>query len=162
MFVSETMVTADMFLNSITRDRKLPNALQAKILSSIKKQLNLWTVKMDISPEVLERDESLGLLILDLDMHWKGFHLKDEILWDPYNPHSSPETFAISFCKDLGLHSEWCLVIAHHLRSRLFFHFRSLYQFGQSQLKRVPRKPSVEFQSFEKLKQQSQFLYHAS
>lgn len=151
-----------MFLKSISRDRKLPNAMQVKILASFKKQLSSWVNRIDIPNDVLDRDKERGFLILELDIYWKGFRLKDKILWDPYNSFSNPETFATTFCEDLGLHSEWSIVVAHQVRQHVLRHFRALAQTGTSPVKRYsPPTCSSEgesiFQAYQDIKQ-SQFL----
>jgi hypothetical protein len=137
-FFVENTVTPEMFLTSITRDKKIPNALQAKILASFKKQLAAWSVKCDIPKELAVKDQALGYLLIELEIDWKGFKLKDKLIWDPYNPNSNPEEYASSFCSDLGLDSEWSLVIAHFIRQHLLRHFRSVIMIGSSPYKRVP------------------------
>jgi SWI/SNF-related matrix-associated actin-dependent regulator of chromatin subfamily B protein 1 len=128
-----------MFLTSVTRDKKIPNALQVKILASFKKQLANWSARYEIPKELAMKDQSLGYLLIELDIDWKGFKFKDKLIWDPYNPHSNPEEYACIFCSDIGLDSEWSLVIAHYIRQHILRHFRSIIMIGSSPYKRVPQ-----------------------
>jgi hypothetical protein len=127
-----------MFLTSVTRDKKIPNALQVKILASFKKQLAGWSSRYEISKELALRDRANGYLLIDLEIDWKGFKLKDKLIWDPYNPHSNPEEYSTKFCSDIGLDSEWSLIIAHYIRQHVLRHFRSLMMIGSSPYKRIP------------------------
>lgn len=55
--------------------------------------------------------------------------LVDQFEWDISNPDNTPEEFALSLCKDLGLGGEFVTAIAYSIRGQVEYIYRTMIKF---------------------------------
>lgn len=56
------------------------------------------------------------LIPIRIDVDVAGIRIIDSVLWDPYNIHLTPESFAALFCADENLPNELIPIIAIDIR----------------------------------------------
>ena len=83
----------------------------------MKKQIIQYKKYEDIEGEILKT--------IKLDIRIGDMLYNDQIEWDINNPNNSPEEFAKSVCKDLGLGTEFVLPISHSIREQILEYQKS-------------------------------------
>ena len=65
-------------------------------------------------------------VIIKLNIQVGNTSLKDQFEWDMSDSSNSPETFAETLCKELGLGGEFYTTIAYSIRGQLAYHQQHL------------------------------------
>lgn len=102
------------FARTIVVDTSLPHSAEELIVSSIKEQVAGYIPYRSPEEELGERRH-----ILKLDIRIGKVVLRDQFEWDRSNADNSPEEFAESLCRDLGLTQEFIPAISHAIREQL-------------------------------------------
>ena len=114
---NEPYLNIENFAKIIADDNQLPAGFDTEISSQMKKQINLYRKYEDIEGEILKT--------IKLDIRIGDMLYNDQIEWDINNPNNSPEEFAKSVCKDLGLGTEFVLPISHSIREQILEYQKS-------------------------------------
>ncbi|CCG84777.1 protein of unknown function [Taphrina deformans PYCC 5710] len=77
------------------------------------------------------RDDDLRVCI-KLDITVGALNLVDQIEWDLNNSANDPESYAASFCVELGLSCEFSTAIAHAIREQCQLYTKSLFLAGHT------------------------------
>lgn len=99
-------------------DNNLPSSFESEIYNQLKKQIDLYQPYYFPECEVLK--------IINLDIRLGDKLITDKFEWDVNNPMNKPEDFAVEYCRDLNLGSEFMLPIAHSIREQILEHRKLL------------------------------------
>ncbi|GJD06644.1 Chromatin structure-remodeling complex protein BSH [Galdieria sulphuraria] len=102
------------FARTVVVDTSLPHSAEELIVSSIREQVAGYIPYRSPEEEIGERRH-----ILKLDIRIGKVVLRDQFEWDRSNADNSPEEFAETLCKDLGLTREFVPAVAHAIREQL-------------------------------------------
>lgn len=117
---NEQLITPQMFAQVMCEDLELPlTQFLGPITQQIQQQLNSHQ-------EIVPIDEPDQRAILKLHIHVGNESLTDQFEWDMSNKELSPEQFATSLCKELGIGGEFQAAIAYSIRGRSSFYFFKL------------------------------------
>lgn len=126
---NEMLMTPEQFAEVLCDDLDLnPVNFIPAIASAIKQQLEAFPN----NPEILEAQMDQRV-ILKLNIHVGNISLVDQFEWDMGEKDNSPEQFALTLCKELGLGGEFVTAIAYSIRGQLSWHVRT-YAFSETPL----------------------------
>jgi hypothetical protein len=131
------LITPEEFIKSVGKEENLTPIMQQRILQSLKNQVMQYSRRLEVMPAVAAADKANGLLVLEIDVTIGQQRLRDQVLWDHYDIHSSPEEFANKFAQDLGLIGTWAVRIAHSIREQILQHFAALSRGEMSPMRRM-------------------------
>ena len=109
--LNEPYLKEDDFAKILVDDNQLPAGFEGEIISQMKRQISQYKKYEDIEGEILKT--------IKLDIRIGEIVYNDQIEWDINNPNNSPEEFAKSVCKDLGIGTEFVLPISHSIREQI-------------------------------------------
>jgi len=126
---NEMLMTPEQFAEVLCDDLDLnPVNFIPAIAAAIKQQLDAFPQNQDLLEEQMDQR-----VILKLNIHVGNISLVDQFEWDMSEKDNSPEQFALTLCKELGLGGEFVTAIAYSIRGQLSWHVRT-YAFSETPL----------------------------
>jgi len=119
-------VDIEEFVKQMCRDKKLTSSHAKLILESLKKQMHRFESVPQPAEEDVEEDKQRGFIVIDFVESYRGIRVKDKFLWNPYDEVVSPEEFAHQYTLDVGLSSDWAVLLAHCIRAKVHRHRASI------------------------------------
>lgn len=116
------------FIETLVADSKLPTLAVKSIVESCQQQIEKFqNCPLPTGDEI--RDDLLrGYIVIEFRDSFRGIRVADKFLWNPYDEHVSPEKFAQQYVLDVGLSSEWAVLLGHTIRMKCWEHKTSIAQ----------------------------------
>ncbi|TFK24978.1 SNF5-domain-containing protein [Coprinopsis marcescibilis] len=139
--IHEELIRPEAFARIFCNDLDLPLVPWVEtVTNQIKAQLEEYqdVALMDIGMDAAVEPDDLGeggdempecRVILSIDVQIANHHLLDHIEWDLLSP-LTPEEFARTLCKELGLTGEAIPLVAHAVHEELVKHKRDAIEWG--------------------------------
>eukprot|EP00854_Cymbomonas_tetramitiformis_P029271 gene29271-36430_t len=106
------------FAVTLLEDKKLPPEFAAALATSIDDYIKYMPWVQEVDDNLQGQRERLELI--QLDFRLGSVYIKDQFMWDVFNPDCDPESFAAMFCKDLKLDAALLTPLTHEIRWQIF------------------------------------------
>ncbi|KAF7299753.1 SWI/SNF chromatin remodeling complex [Mycena chlorophos] len=133
--LNDNLVSVDGFARIFCHDLDLPPESADTVANQIRAQMEEHEAiaRLDIANEdfdQLEGDELAECrVILSIDVQIGNHHLVDHIEWDLLSP-LTPEAFATTLCRDLGLAGEAVPLVSHAVHEEILKHKKDCVEWG--------------------------------
>jgi hypothetical protein len=111
----EPYLSVEQYSKILIEENNLPKSFDAEIINQITKQINGYSDFF-----IGTNDEMIKIIKLDVRIDDRV--LTDSFIWDINNPMNIPENFAVDYCRDLNLGSEFIVPISLSIREQLIEH----------------------------------------
>lgn len=116
------------FVQQLVVDLKLPSTVVPQIVESTLAQIQQFQTSPKPGPSDVKDDLQRGYIVIEFRDSFRGIRVADKFLWNPYDDAVSPEEFARQYVLDVGLNSEWSVLLAHTIRLRVHEHRTAIAQ----------------------------------
>ncbi|KAG6885599.1 hypothetical protein C0993_012346 [Termitomyces sp. T159_Od127] len=134
--LNESLIKPETFARTFCNDLDLPLAPWADtVANQIRAQIeeHEGVASMDLgvdgAPDAPPDDAPECRVILSIDVQVANLHISDHIEWDLLSP-LTPEAFARTLCRDLGLGGEAVPLVAHAVHEELIKHKKDAIEWG--------------------------------
>jgi hypothetical protein len=116
--MDSSLMSVDAFAFQICADQDFPSGLQYKIAHQMHQQIDSFKELLELFSNAPKGAMPRGpeLLSVDICLMHGGLKYEDQFVFDQYDPYFSPEEFATTTVRDLGLPMTFTPLIAHHIR----------------------------------------------
>ncbi|KAF7298788.1 SWI/SNF chromatin remodeling complex [Mycena indigotica] len=133
--INDDLISPESFAQIFCMDLELPSELIDTVTNQIKAQLEEHEAiaRLDIINEDFDQTEGDDLaecrVILSIDVQIGNHHLVDHIEWDLLSP-LTPEAFATTLCRELGLSGEAVPLVSHAVHEEILKHKKDCVEWG--------------------------------
>lgn len=114
------------FIETLIADAKLPSIAVKNITESCQQQIEKFQNAPTPSEEDVRDDLLRGYIVIEFRDSFRGIRVADKFLWNVYDDFVSPEKFSQEYVLDVGLSSEWAVLLAHTIRTKVYEHRASI------------------------------------
>lgn len=109
--LTETQITPEVFASHFCQDLSLPDSAREAVSDAITEQIKLFSPPPHPTRECRH--------VVRLALRVGRVVVRDQFEWDLHSRNNSPEAFAETLCKDLGLGTVHVPAVAHAVREQL-------------------------------------------
>lgn len=146
----EPYLSVEQYSKILIEENNLPKSFDAEIINQITKQINGYSDFF-----IGTNDEMIKIIKLDVRIDDRV--LTDSFIWDINNPMNIPENFAVDYCRDLNLGSEFIVPISLSIREQLIeqrytYNDKNRYYYNLANSRNKDIEKNENFEKNEKLK----------